>query len=362
MSLRYLLRADKTLIVRGPATLALLNGEARILGSPLNKLTKIVVQQEKQLPVESWRDTEVEITLGETGAIKEIEGSTVPRSWKDIVDSLETIHQGIMMIIGPADVGKSTLCTYVMNELLNRGINVRVIDADVGQADIGPPTTIASSIPNIPTPVLSGLIPDRMFFVGHTSPGAVASKIFYGIKRMLHYESNMLTLINTDGWILDSEAVVYKNLLISMVRPDIVIGIGPENSLRPLLDTTKSHWILAETSRAILPRTRSDRREIRKSGYRRFLDGSAIHTLRLNDVKMQLRSNIKHAFSTRSPQLHNVLVGFLDEEGFMHQIGILETIMGDCLRIYSKTMHKTTILELGQVMLSRDGSELGFLE
>jgi polynucleotide 5'-hydroxyl-kinase GRC3/NOL9 len=360
--LRYLLPADKTLIVRGQATLALLNGEAGILGSPLNKLTKIFVNQEKQLPVESRRETEVEITLGETGAIREIEGSSVPRSWKDVVDSLETIHQGTAMIIGPADVGKSTLCTYAMNELLNRRTKVRVIDADVGQADIGPPTTIASSTPNIPTPTLSGLDPDRMFFVGHTSPGSVESKVFYGIKRMLNSDCNMLTIINTDGWILDSEAIVYKNQLISTVQPDIVIGIGPKNSLRPLLDTTKSRWILAETSRAILPRTRSDRKEIRKSGYRRFLDGSTVHTLRLNDVKMQLRKNIRHALSTRSSELHNVLVGFLDDEGFMHQIGILETMVDDYLRIYCKTMHKTTILELGHVKLSRDGSELGFLE
>jgi len=340
----------------------LINGQARILGSPLNKSTRIVIQQEKQLPIESERGTEVEITLGEAGAIREIEGSSVPRSWKDVVDSIETLHEGIAMIIGPADTGKSTLCTYVMNELLIRRIKVRVIDADIGQADIGPPTTIASSTPSIPTPSLSELDPDRMFFVGHTTPGSVESKLLYGIKRMLNSDRDILTIINTDGWMLDSGAIVYKSQLISTVKPDIVIGIGPENNLHTLLDTTRTHWILAETSRAILPRTRIDRKEIRKSGYRRFLEGGSVHTLKLNDVKMQLRESIRKAFSARSSELNSVLIGLLDDEGFMHQIGILEIMAADHLRVYSKTVHNTTTLEFGYIKLSRDGSELGFVD
>lgn len=360
--MRYFLPGNKTLIVRGSAALTLTSGQANILGSQLNESTRIVVQHERQVPVESSGEAEIEIELGENGAIRETDGSTIPKSWLGIVHSLNSMREGKAMIIGPADAGKSTLCTYLMNELLNRNIQVQVIDADIGQADIGPPTTIASSTPSSPTPTLSGLDPQRMFFVGHTTPSFVKSKVFNGINRVLSSDRSCLTIINTDGWILDSEAIIYKSQLISTAKPDIVIGIGPEKNLAPILGVTRTHWIQAETSKAILPRTRNDRKEIRKRGYRRFLDGSTVHTLKLSDVKIHMREDVRQAFTRHSSELHNLLVGMLDTRGFVYQIGILQTVTADYLRVYSRTVRKHIILELGYVKLSRDGAELGFRE
>jgi polynucleotide 5'-hydroxyl-kinase GRC3/NOL9 len=347
--------------VRGPAALTVTSGQAHILGSQLNESTRIVVQNERQLPLESRGEAEIEIELRENGAISETDGSTIPRSWTRIVHSLSSMRECKAMIIGPADAGKSTLCTYLMNELLNRNIQVRVIDADIGQADIGPPTTIASSTPSSPTPTLSGLDPQRMFFVGHTTPSFVKGKVFNGINHMLSSDRSGLTIINTDGWILDSEAIIYKSQLISAAKPDIVIGIGQEKSITPILDVTGTHWIEAETSNAIFPRTRNDRKEIRKIGYRRFLDGSTVHTLKLNEVRIRMgEDERKQNLIKHSSELHNLLVGLLDSRGFTYHIGILQTVTTDYLRVYSRAVRKPIILELGYVKLSRDGSELGF--
>jgi polynucleotide 5'-hydroxyl-kinase GRC3/NOL9 len=342
--------------------MSLIDGQATILGSSLDKSARLVIQQEKQLPIETEDEAEVEITLGENGAIMEIEGSSLPKSWKDVADSLDQMRTGIAMIIGPTEVGKSALCTYLMNELLNRRRTVRVVDADIGQADVGPPATIASSTPILPKPTLSSLDPDRMFFVGHNTPSFVQSQVIHGIKRMLNSDNNGLTIINTDGWILGSEAIIYKSHLISTVKPDILVGIGSEESLNPILHTTTSHSILVEPSRAVLQRTRSDRKELRKSGYRRFLNGSTVHTLKLNNVKMQLRKNIREALFTGNLDLRNVLLGFLTDKGFLDQIGILERMTPSYLTVYSKVIHEPVTLELGYVRLSRDGSELGFLD
>jgi len=321
----------------------------------------MIIQREKQLPVESTDGAEIEIAVGASGAMKEIEGSSLPDSWRNVVDSLEAMGEGIGMIIGSSDAGKSALCTYLMNELIKRRRNVRVLDADIGQADIGPPTTIASSTPNLPKPTLSHLEPSRIFFVGHNTPSFVQSKVLHGITSMLSSEYTGVTVVNTDGWVNDSAAILYKNRLISTVNPNILVGIGARDSLNPILQTTKTPTIIAESPRVILPRTRSERKQIRKCGYQRFLTNSTLHTFNLGNTKLRLRESIKQAISKSNLDLRNVLLGLLNDEGFLEQIGILERITPRLLTVYSRAVHQTATIEFGYVKLSRDGSELGFL-
>ena len=360
-SLRYLLSVNKTLIVRGPACLNLIHGQATILGASLNS-GNMIIQHEKQLPIESDVEAEIEITLGRTGAMMEMEGSSLPESWKGVVNSLADMGNGTAMIIGPSDVGKSTLCTYVMNELINRRLKVRVLDADIGQTDIGPPTTIASSSPTISTPTLVQLEPERMFFVGHNTPSFVQPQVLRGIKRMLSSDCNGVTIINTDGWVHDSAAILYKTRLISTVNPDKLIGIGSRNSLNPIVHKTKTNPIIVESSRAILSRTRSERKEIRRNGYQRFLTNSVSNSIKLDNIKLQLRKSITQAISKENLDLNNVLLGFLNDKGFLEQIGILETMTRSYLTVYSRRIHQPVTLEFGYVKLTRDGSEVGFLE
>jgi len=360
--LRYLISVDKTVIVRGPASFKLIGGHATILGAPLDQSSNIVIQRDRQLPIESEDEAEIEITIGRPGNIMEIDGSSVPDSWRKVVNLLESLGKAIVMIVGPADAGKSTLCTYVMNSLITRGREVRVLDADIGQADIGPPTTIASSAPTIPSPTLAQLEPERVLFVGHNTPSFVQEEVFQGIKRMLSSDCRGVTIVNTDGWVCDAAAILYKRHLISIVNPDKLVGIGPRNSLNPILHPTISDPIMVESSKVTRPRTRVERREIRRSGYLRFLTNSIEHTLKLDNTELKLRRGITEARSRGTLNLSKVLLGFLNDKGFMIQIGILETMTHNHLTVYSRRIHRPFTIKFGYVRLARDGRELGFLE
>ena len=347
--------------MKGPAALALTSGEASVLAAPLNKSQCLVIPQEKQIPVEAKSEVDLELKVGVGGEITEIDGSSLPESWKTAVESLEAVGEGIAMIIGPTDVGKSTLCTYIVNQLLNRRIRLQVVDADIGQADIGPPTTVASATPSLPVPSLTELRPERIVFVGHTSPSIVQSKVINGIQRTMT-DSKVLVVINTDGWILDPEAIRYKISLISAIKPDIVVAMGPEVALRPILDTTRTMQVSAEASQAILPRSRNDRKKIREAAYRRFLQGSAIQTLPMNDWRIKLRASIRESFSRRESKLNNIIVGLLDEESYMLRVGVLLGMERNSLQLYCSSPDQATSLEFGYVRLSIDGLELGFVD
>jgi polynucleotide 5'-kinase involved in rRNA processing len=116
-----------------------------------------------------------------------------------------------------------------------------------------------------------------------------------------------------------------------------------------------------ESSQAVLPRTRGERKQIRKSGYQRFLTNGALHNFKLDNTKLRLRENIRQAFSKGNLDLTNVVLGLLNDKGFMDQLGILEKVTSNHLTVYSRAVHQPVTIEFGYVKLSRDGTELGFL-
>ena len=126
---------NKTLLVRGPATIVLLDGQASILGATIQSHQRTTIMNEKQLPIEAAQRAKLEIALGKSAEIFEIQGSTIPPSWSIAAEALSEMNQGKVAVIGPTDVGKSTLCVYLVNRLL--GQKLSIIDADVGQAGSG---------------------------------------------------------------------------------------------------------------------------------------------------------------------------------------------------------------------------------
>jgi polynucleotide 5'-hydroxyl-kinase GRC3/NOL9 len=359
--MRYLLGRNRTLIVRGPATLRLLGGEATALSAPLEN-RKIVVRQEKQLPIETTSEADLDVVMAESGSLFEIDGSTIPESWHSALDVLMEMEQGKVVIVGAQDVGKSTLCTFLANSLLKSGIMSRLVDADIGQADIGPPTTLGKATAHDYVTSLSDLSPLAMIFVGDTSPNRVQSRVVDGIRLLANAEERALTFINTDGWVLDPEAITYKVELIKAAQPDLVLGITTGQELESILSGTSAVSMRIDSPMSILARSRSDRRQLRRARYRRFLDGGKTAKYRRRETRLKLPNGLKSTESMRTSELRNLIVGLLDDQGYLLQIGILQSLDEDSIGVYSRPSAHIGEIELGNVRLSKDGVELGYLE
>jgi polynucleotide 5'-hydroxyl-kinase GRC3/NOL9 len=362
--LHYLLAPHNTLIVRGPASIRLLSGKAKVLGAPLEKSRRLIVGHEKQLPLESFSEVNLEVLMGESGKVFEVEGSTVPASWKLAVEALTDMRSGVVAVVGGTDVGKSTLCTYVANELLSIGLVVRVIDADVGQADIGPPATIGSAVVSAHFPAPVDLEPDKLIFIGHVTPNHVQSKLISGIKRLVEAdpENEFLTIINTDGWVLGPDAILYKINLISSVEPDLVIGISADSELQPILSSPQSRSMIVHCAKEVLERSRGDRRTIRQSSYRRYLDGGLMRKIPLHAIRIRKPKELPQLQLPLNNEFKNLLVGLSDENDYLLQIGILTNADNDSLHIFTRPVGHLRCVEFGYVKLLADGTELGFVD
>jgi polynucleotide 5'-hydroxyl-kinase GRC3/NOL9 len=80
------------------------------------------------------------------------------------------------MVVGKADSGKTSYCTYLINKLTNAKRKVAILDGDLGQSDIGPPCTVAYAFVAKPLTELYELKAENAFFVGVTSPSAAMAK------------------------------------------------------------------------------------------------------------------------------------------------------------------------------------------
>jgi polynucleotide 5'-kinase involved in rRNA processing len=57
-----------------------------------------------------------------------------------------------------------------------------------------------------------------------------------------------------------------------------------------------------------------------------------------------------------------LIAGLLDEEEFLLQIGVTVSLQHDSLRVYTRSVDGVGKVEFGQIKLTTDGRELGFLE
>jgi polynucleotide 5'-hydroxyl-kinase GRC3/NOL9 len=360
--MRYFLAPNNTLMIRGPAYCRLLNGEAEVLGAPLDRQRTLTINRDKQIPVEAATEADFEISMGNSSKIFEIEGSTIPASWAVAAEALAEMEKGKVILIGMTDVGKSTLSTYLTNKLLGKQLSFHIIDGDIGQADIGPPTTIAYSIPTTSISSLVELRPESIIFIGHTNASQVESKIIDGIRRLSNRARNSLTIINTDGWVLDSEAISYKIRMIAATEPDLVIGLATGGELQPILSSSHARALNIDTAKDVLARSRSDRRETRITGYRRFLEGARMRPISLRKVDLSTPVGFPSVHGPKARELNSLIVGLLDDEGYMLEIGVFMGFANDTARVYCRSVEHVHKIEVGYIKLLKDGTELGYFE
>ena len=79
------------------------------------------------------------------------------------------LQKGICLILGGVDTGKTTLAS-VLAEQLAQDKPISIIDADIGQSHIGPPTTVGWAVVDKPQVDFSKISPLGISFVGDITP------------------------------------------------------------------------------------------------------------------------------------------------------------------------------------------------
>jgi polynucleotide 5'-hydroxyl-kinase GRC3/NOL9 len=301
--------------------------------------------------------------------VEELDGSTIPLSWREAGSALAELGEGIAVVIGGADTGKTTLCVFLSNYLIAEKRQVAVVDADIGQTDLGPPTTMAAGDVKARVTNLSQIDPTERLFVGLTSPGRAQGKVIRNIRRLVdcHIKPGKITIVNTDGWVSGIGAVLYKLQMLDALQADITLGIGG-SEISPILHAGNRTTLLVASPDTIKERTPIDRKVLRSQGYQKYLAGASLKTFQLDGLKARgclALENLDLNRISRSQvwNIKDAIVGFLDADDFLQEIGILKDTVPSTgiLRIWSRISNSPSKIEIGDIRLSNDGRELGHL-
>jgi polynucleotide 5'-hydroxyl-kinase GRC3/NOL9 len=350
----------KTLLVDGPASALVVSGKAEVLGFPVKGTRRIVIREGKRLPFFVAETAIFDISLGENASAEEVDGNTIPPSWVESLEALMGFQKkpATAMVMGKADSGKTSFCTYLINKLVNAKQKVAIIDGDLGQSDIGPPCTVAYASITTPLMELYELKAENAFFVGVTSPSEALSKTIEGLALMkaeILERTVDFVVVNTDGWVEGEEAVKYKSQLAEKLEPDLIFCIQQKNELEPLLAVLKFRKNVIDSSSVAKQRSREKRKNLREMSYAKYLTDAKMQSLPLN----QLTLEEKTALPIGQGKGGGLLLGLYAGQRKFLGIGILREVdsVRKTLKVLTAVSAKPTIVAIGKVRLDENLKE-----
>ncbi|TET24198.1 MAG: hypothetical protein E3J73_08725 [Candidatus Bathyarchaeum sp.] len=418
--MKHVINEGKTLLVDGPASVSILSGKVSVLGAPLQISEKLVVREGKRLPLWVRKRATLELMMGEGASINEVDAGTVPSLWDEAAKEILSLDKPLtVMVIGGMDSGKTSFCTFLVNEAVMNKWRTSVIDADLGQSDVGPPSTVGFNFVTEPVKDLFEIDAQDAVFVGSTSPSGAINKVIEGLTQLKDkvIEAGVdFLVINTDGWVEGEEAAAYKVRLAEKVGSSVVVGMQRGNELSPILDALHGVKVLViDSPQLIQPRNREKRKVLRELSYKKYLKGAKMQSFSLSWIKvidsllgaggplhhrrLETLSNLlgtrpiyseetvatilvvlkkseavteeqikdaeehfgKRVKVIREGDEEGLLVGLKDEEDIFLGIGILHEVdyKRKILKIYTPVSEKVSMLCFGQIKLNKNFREIG---
>ncbi|KAB0804028.1 hypothetical protein PPYR_00998 [Photinus pyralis] len=193
----------------------------------------------------------------------------------------------ITMVVGPGDVGKSTVSRILLNYAVRMGRRPLFIDLDVGQGQISVPGTIGALLIERPASLDEGFSQEAplVYHYGHTKPGGnctlynmLYTQLAASVKEKI--ESNKKTkvsgvIINTCGWI---KGAGYKELtqIAKTFEVDIILVLDQERLYNELVRDMPRFVkvVFLPKSGGVVERSQTARSEARDLRIREYFYGT----------------------------------------------------------------------------------------
>ncbi len=218
---------------------------------------------------------------------------SAPKQWHALLDVIKE-EKGISILLGATDTGKSTLAQFLIFNLCRQGLKVALVDADIGQSFLGPPTTIGFSIFKSDPNWQLILSPPDIFFVGSITPEGHFPIHLKGVKRMVDKATSCevdVTLVDTTGFVLDEGGKELKTRKIDLLSPRFILALQKSDELEPILDHYNKNplprIIRLPLSEQVKPRSMEERRIYRTEKFQEYFKHSVFQELPIEGVHIE---------------------------------------------------------------------------
>ncbi|MHC4658813.1 MAG: Clp1/GlmU family protein [Planctomycetota bacterium] len=206
------------------------------------------------------------------------------------------VQRGVCLILGAADTGKTTLAAALAKHTASRQA-VGIVDADIGQSHIGPPTTVGWAVVDTPQVGFSQLTCGGISFVGDVTPVGHLLQLTAAIVRCVQQvsEAAELIIIDTPGLISGPAATALWWTVQRILQPGLILAVQRSNELENILAGLRSFDLrleLVESPPQIPFKSPQRRRNYRQSQFRKYFQDSNVYDISLNKVAVQPGRNL----------------------------------------------------------------------
>ena len=282
-----------------------------------------------------------------------------PNEWYAILDTLEE-EKGIAILLGATDTGKSTLAKFLIFNLCKQGLNVALVDGDIGQSFLGPPATIGFSVFKSDPGWELLLSPPEIFFVGSITPEGHFPNHLKGIKRMA--DKALLSIadviiVDTTGFILGEAGKELKRRKIDLLSPRFIIALQKANEIEHVLDLYKEdpHYKILRLplSDQAKPKSIEERKINRANKFQDYFKHAASQELAIENVHMDgevLDPNGEVLPPDWALRISGLLIGLKDDNDETLALGVIRNYIEEkkVLRVFApfREMERVKTIQL----------------
>jgi polynucleotide 5'-hydroxyl-kinase GRC3/NOL9 len=274
----------------------------------------------------------------------------IPSVWEDLTFSA---LNGVILVVGATDTGKTTFARYLYHRLEPHHERLAFVDGDMGQATLGPPTTMTLALSSGGK---AGFPPDGPryhIFVGDISPARHMLPTVVGGHRLVRKarEGGATAIVfDTTGLVAASRGGgALKRALVDMLQVQVVVGLQRgselEHLLVPLRRSKRTRVIDRPVAEAVKRRDVEIRQRHRAEQYRRAFDGA-----RPLEVEWSRFAAIPSPTFTQ-----HRLVALEDRDGYALGLGIVigQERSRDTIRLYTtlSSLEDVDALHVGDLLV-----------
>jgi polynucleotide 5'-hydroxyl-kinase GRC3/NOL9 len=215
----------------------------------------------------------------------------VPAAW--VANLEELAGARIVLVIGATEAGKTTLTAWLANALRARGHRVAIVDADVGQSEIGPPATVGLGEVRGPLTRSGDAEVIDIEFVGVTSPGRRPWQVADATGRLAAKARSRFdrVVVDTSGFVAGGFAAAVKQRKIAAVDPDLVVLVQTsdesEHLVRGVGDRERPRMLRLPAVRGTQSRSPDVRRRHRVAALARYFADARSMTLDTSRIALR---------------------------------------------------------------------------
>jgi len=271
---------------------------------------------------------------------------------------------GVVFLLGGMDTGKTTFGVELARRAVAAGIPAAIVDADVVQSTVGPPTTVGLKVCRAPEDFSreSLRVADSLGFVGSLVPKGHLLPLVTNAAKLVTRAKGAgarLVVVDTTSLVSGIYGQSLKFFKMDLIAPDFTVAFERGGELEPMVGIAQrfvsGEVIEIDVSPEVQIRTVDERISFREEQFASYF---AVGTSRWRVKPIVFMPTLPPEFDLAL--LDGLVVGMEDGAGSCVGIGVLEHDANeDLLRMVSPVTEGVRGLRLGSQRIDTSGQSRG---